>query len=50
LVPVSRKIHVSECNVFHGERAPNTFPEKSCLDTTNIVGGKINFLILLKGK
>jgi len=36
-------------NVFPGEPDPHPFLEKSCLDTLNTVGGKINFLILLKG-
>jgi len=45
LVPVSTKIHVSECKFtkFFMRTYPGPFPEKSCLDTLNIVGGKINF-------
>jgi len=35
---------------FSSRTCLGPFPEKSCLDTLNIVGGKSNFLILLKGK
>jgi len=52
LVPVSTKFHVSvlKLTTFFQENLARTLSKESCLDALNIVGGKINFSILLKGK